>query len=188
MQASQVDHRALHTIGSRNTTVELVAAVFELYADRPVCGSWDDTAGSFVTVTYRELWDVVVALASGQDFEAMNSGKNTRRLCILTYGGLRAGGAGLVAQGLQPGDFVGICGFSSMDWWICELACLYAGTSLISSLPRCPLTLESFVVPAAVLLTSAMGKKGRPFISACSDARHMHRRQLECASCFLQVV
>ena len=38
------------------------------------------------------------------------------------------GRAGFAAEDvLQAGDFFGICGFASIDWLSCELACQYLG-------------------------------------------------------------
>ena len=43
--------------------------------------------------------------------------------------------AGLAADNiLQAGGFFGICGFASVDWISCELACQYLGASFRKSL------------------------------------------------------
>ncbi|WP_438010805.1 thioester reductase domain-containing protein [Sorangium sp. So ce321] len=96
------------------SSIELVALACRLYADRPCFGrraievsprlDTADTADSaaralpaFDTMTYADLWTRVEAFASG-----------------LRHGGLA-----------DTGDLVGICGFSSPDWVVSDLSCLY---------------------------------------------------------------
>ncbi|MFC9789801.1 carboxylic acid reductase [Rhodococcus sp. NPDC127528] len=98
---------------------EVVAAYLDGYADRPALGqrsrelTRDPTTGhttttllpGFDTITYRELHDRAVALAS-----AWQTG---------------------VREGFHPGDFVAVLGFTSVDYAVIDLACIHLGAVFV---------------------------------------------------------
>ena len=61
-----VDHRALERILAQTTSIETVATVFEVYADRPAAGMWDNNRNAFAAITYGELWSKIMTLSSGE--------------------------------------------------------------------------------------------------------------------------
>ncbi len=80
--------------------IEYVAYACKRYADRPCLGTRDlEGPPRFETLSYRQLWDRVCALAGGWFHQ----------------------------NRVRAGDFVGICGFASTDWVVADLACLYLG-------------------------------------------------------------
>ncbi len=82
------------------SSIELLAAACERYADRPCLGWCSRGDGSsFRLITYGALWQRVVKLASS----------------------LRA------ATGLAAGELVGILGHASVDWVVADLAAAYLG-------------------------------------------------------------
>ncbi len=104
---------AMRDIGQRSERcLDYLQHACELYADRPALasrryelrplatgGQAADYLPSFSTITYRDLWTKVAALATGwQELGAV-----------------------------RPGEAVGIIGFASSEYVICDLACLYLG-------------------------------------------------------------
>ncbi len=99
---------------------QIVATVMEGYAGRPALGQranelvTDHTTGrtsvrllpEFQTITYRELWDRVGAVAAEWQSHPESP--------------------------LSAGDFVGILGFTSTDYTTVDLACLYLGAVSVS--------------------------------------------------------
>ncbi|HEY4181389.1 MAG TPA: thioester reductase domain-containing protein [Kofleriaceae bacterium] len=77
--------------------IELIAAACARYAHRPVFGARASTKEAFVTITYSQLWERVVALATGLN--------------------------GVI----ERGQLVGLLGSCTIDWIVADLACLYVG-------------------------------------------------------------
>ncbi len=105
LQGAMPSDEALEVVRSRTTAIETLETAFDLYADRAcfgeravaIAGADRHLSPGFQTVTYREVWSRTCAFASG-----------------------------LVRAGLvRTGDFVGICGFGSVDWVVADLACTY---------------------------------------------------------------
>jgi fatty acid CoA ligase FadD9 len=89
-----------HVILDTRSSIECLARTCELYADRPCFrerASGADTSSEARITTYAGLWRRVEAAASGLRGERL----------------------------ADTGDFVGICGFGSVDWVVADLACLY---------------------------------------------------------------
>ncbi|MCM6773592.1 thioester reductase domain-containing protein [Nocardia sp. CDC159] len=97
------------------STAQVVATIMAAYADRPALGQravefvTEETGRRrrsllprFDTVTYRELWDRVGALAAAWRHDAESP--------------------------VGAGDFVAILGFASIDYVTVDLACTYLGT------------------------------------------------------------
>lgn len=105
LEGASLSDESLQAIRRCETTIESVAKLFDLYADRRCLGErareGDDGASRwlprFDMLSYAEVWRRVTAFASG-----------------LAWKGLA-----------EPGAFVGICGFGSADWVEAYLACLY---------------------------------------------------------------
>ena len=87
------------------TTIETVAKAFELYADRPcfaerafeITGETLRFLPELRKLRYRDVWARVEAFASGLAHEKL----------------------------VRPGDFIGICGFGSIDWVVADYAALH---------------------------------------------------------------
>ncbi|HEY4059817.1 MAG TPA: thioester reductase domain-containing protein [Kofleriaceae bacterium] len=77
--------------------IELIAAACARYADRPVFGTRATMRDPFTTITYAQLWERVVAFASG------------------------------LADSVEQGQLVGLSGACTIDWIVADLACLYLG-------------------------------------------------------------
>ena len=89
--------------------IDLIADACARYRQRPCLGerARETRGGSlaprFSTITFGELWDRCAALATA-----------------------------LTARGfVRPGDLVAIHGFSSIDWVVADLACLYLGATSV---------------------------------------------------------
>jgi fatty acid CoA ligase FadD9 len=89
----------LAAIARGRISIDYVRIACERYAERPCFGMRDVLEPAFRTITYRELWQRVVALAT------------------------TCAERGLLA----PGELVGICGGASVEWIVADLACLYRG-------------------------------------------------------------
>lgn len=106
MKNAQYDPKWVAYVSEQcNTSIQVVEAIMRFYADRPAF-AWSLPPPhpiNFHKVTYREAWARIQAFASGMV------------------------GAGLVARG----EFVGVCGFTSLDYVIADFAALYLGLVLV---------------------------------------------------------
>lgn len=102
VQMAQYDPKCVAYVQEQcNSSIEAVEAIMRFYADRPAF-AWSlppPHPVNFQKLTYRETWTRIQAFASGL-------------VC-----------AGLVTRG----EFVGLCGFTSLDYVIADFAALYLG-------------------------------------------------------------
>jgi fatty acid CoA ligase FadD9 len=113
LRATTADDRVLQALGDEaRASIEILAEAFRVYGDRPCLGErareYVETEEgptkrrllpSFRVTSFHAVWERIRALATGST----------------------------EAGSVTHGDFVGICGFASIDFVVADLACLYAG-------------------------------------------------------------
>ncbi|TDU73567.1 carboxylic acid reductase [Streptomyces sp. KS 21] len=146
VRAARPDPDTTAALGIRDLPLlDLVRTVMSRYADRPALGErvrqpfTHPGSGNtelrllpeFATITYREVWTRAEAIATAWHH--------------------------MRPHGLEAGDFVAICGFTSIDYTTVDLACLRFGAVAV------PMQ-SSATVEELVALTAQVGPK----VVACS--------------------
>ncbi|BDA45159.1 Carboxylic acid reductase [Coccomyxa sp. Obi] len=99
-RGARLDTAAIQRIANSGaTSVEILDKLFSEYADRTAFGYCEPGTSAYTNITYAAVWNRVKALAAAWQQ------------------------AGMVSRG----NFVGISGFSSLDWATADLACTYSG-------------------------------------------------------------
>ena len=122
----------------------MLAATCEWYRERPAFGVYDRRAKMYTTMTYGEVWTRVRQLATGA-VSACKFGKIHKQGRAMPWAAFdltaccKQDGGGKELQRL--GTWWGVCGFTSVDWVIADLAVTYCGVvrtpaRLLRSSPR----------------------------------------------------
>lgn len=98
VKANSTSKADLAWIAEGQHAADLIARACERYRDRP-CLALREAHSDYRAISYSQLWQRALALADGLRRE----------------------------DWVKPGALVGLCGFSSVDWVVADLACLCLG-------------------------------------------------------------
>ena len=139
MQATAPDASTLRRLYNPElSSVQLLCDVCEAYAHRVAFRVSRPHQSKYAPISYAEVWARTADIATGKQRHGLS--------CIEQHPSLKTGMkssmlAGLAQLGLASrGDFVSICGFSSLSWVLSDFAVCYLGgyCMLSTTIRRCP--------------------------------------------------